>query len=109
MNNQQVTIENLRPEHLQTMYNLPSTSEYTCGAKFLEEFKEKECTQYEKTMLSLIKDWVSRSAKFRENDQGIYSIASLEPQYKYVAMMTCRLFGREDTSHFYIARVPLMF
>jgi hypothetical protein len=91
------------------MYKLPSTSEYTYGAEFLDEFKEKECTQYDKTMPGLIKDWVSRSAKFRANDQGIYSIASLEPQYKYVAMMTCRLFGREDTSHFYIAWVPLMF
>jgi hypothetical protein len=60
-------------------------------------------------MPGLIKDWVSRSTKFIANDQGIYSIASLEPQYKYVAMMTCRLFGREDTSHFYIAWVPLMF
>jgi hypothetical protein len=60
-------------------------------------------------MPGLIKDWVSRSAKFRASDQGVYSIASLEPQYKYVAMMTCRLFEREDTSHFYIAWVPLMF
>jgi hypothetical protein len=65
--------------------------------------------EYDKTMPGLIKDWVSRSAKFRANDQGVYSIASLEPQYMYVAMMTCRLFGREDTSHFYIAWVPLIF
>jgi hypothetical protein len=85
------------------------TSEYTYGSEFLEEFKEKECTQYDKTMPGLIKDWVSRTEKFRPNDQGVYSIASLEPQYKYVAMMTCRLFGREDTSHFFIAWVPLMF
>jgi hypothetical protein len=60
-------------------------------------------------MSGLIKDWVSHSGKFRENDQGVYSIALLEPQYKYVTMMTCRLFRREDTSHFYIAWVPLMF
>jgi hypothetical protein len=109
MNDQRVTVGTFRPEHIQTMYKLPTTSEYTYGAEFLEEFKEKECTQYDKTMPSLIKDWVSRSAKFRANDQGVYSIASLEPQYKYVAMMTCRLFGREDTSHFFIAWVPLMF
>jgi hypothetical protein len=109
MNNQRVTVGTFRPEHLQTMYKLPSTSEYTYGADFLEEFKEKECTQYDKTMSGLIKDWVSRAAKFRASDQGVYSISSLEPQYKYVAMMTCRLFGREDTSHFYIGWVPLMF
>jgi hypothetical protein len=109
MNDQRVTVETFRPEHIQTMYKLPTTSEYTYGAEFLEEFKEKECTQYDKTMPGLIKDWVSRSAKFRANDQGVYSIVSLEPQCKYVAMMTCRLFGREDTSHFYIAWVPLIF
>jgi hypothetical protein len=109
MNDQRVTVGTFRLEHIQTMYNLPTTSEYTYGVEFLEEFKEKECTQYDKSMPDLIKDWVSRSAKFRANDQGVYSITSLEPQYKYVAMMTCRLFGREDTLHFFIAWVPLMF
>jgi hypothetical protein len=58
---------------------------------------------------SLIKDWVSHSAKFRADNHGVYSIASLELQYKYVAMMTCRLYGREDTSHFFLPWVPLMF
>jgi hypothetical protein len=109
MNDQRVTVGTFRLEHIQTMYKLPTTSEYTYGAEFLEEFKEKECTQYEKTMTDLIKDWVSRSVKFRANDQGVYSITSLKPQYKYVAMMTCRLFRREDKSYFYIAWVPLMF
>ena len=50
MNNQRVTVGTFRPKHLQTMYNLPSTLEYTYGAEFLEEFKEKECKQYDKTM-----------------------------------------------------------
>jgi hypothetical protein len=109
MNERQVTVETFRPEHIQTMYKLPTTSEYTYDAEFLEGFKQKECSEYEKTMPGLIKDWVLRSAKFRANDQGIYSIASLEPHYKYVEMMTCRLFEREDTVHFYIVWVPLMF
>jgi len=60
-------------------------------------------------MSSLIKYWVSRAAKFRADGHSVYSIASLEPQYKYVAMMTCRLYEREDTSHFYLSWVPLMF
>jgi hypothetical protein len=60
-------------------------------------------------MSSLIRDWVSHPTKFRENSHGIYSIASLEPQFKYVAMMTCRLYGREDTSHFFLKWVPLIF
>jgi hypothetical protein len=109
MNEQRVTIGTFRSEHLQTMYKLPTTSDHTYGAEFLEEFKEKECEQYDKTMSSLIKDWVSNTAKFRADTHGIYSIASLEPQYRYVAMMTCRLYGKEDTSHFFLAWVPLMF
>jgi hypothetical protein len=65
--------------------------------------------QYDKTMSSLIRDWVSHPAKFRTDSHGIYSIASLEPQFKYVAMMTCILYGREDTSHFFLPWVPLIF
>jgi hypothetical protein len=43
MNEQRVTIRTFRPEHLQTMYKLPTTSDYTYGVEFLNEFKEKEC------------------------------------------------------------------
>jgi hypothetical protein len=60
-------------------------------------------------MSSLIKDWVSNTVKFRADTHDIYSIASLEPQYKYVAMMTYQLYGKEDTSHFFLSWVPLMF
>jgi hypothetical protein len=109
MNKQRVTIGTFMPEHLQTMYKLPTTSDYTYGTEFLDEFKDKECEQYDKTMSSLIKDWVSNTAKFRADSHNIYSTASLEPQQKYVAMMTSRLFWREDTLHFFIAWVPLMF
>ena len=97
MNEQKVTIETFTPKHLQAMYKLLTVSDLTYGAKFLEEFKQKECVQYDKTMSSLIRYWVSHPAKFRSDNHGIYSIASLEPQFKYVAMMTCRLYGREDT------------
>ena len=91
------------------MYKLPTVSDLTYDAEFLENFKQKECVQYEKTMSILIRDWVSHPAKFRAGSNGIYSIASLEPQYKYVAMMTCRLYGREDTSHLFLPWVPLIF
>jgi hypothetical protein len=70
MNNQRVTVGTFRPEHLQTMYKLPSTSEYTYGAEFLEEFKQKECVQYDKTMPGLIKDWVSRSSEIQSKRPG---------------------------------------
>ena len=61
------------------MYKLPTTSDHTYGTEFLEEFKEKECVQYDKTMSSLIKDWVSNTVKFIVDNHGIYSVASLEP------------------------------
>jgi hypothetical protein len=108
MDEQRVTVGTFRLEHLQTMYKLPATSDHTYGTDFLEEFKEKKCIQYDKTMSSLIKDWVSNTATFRVDTHSVYSIASLEPHYRYVAMMTCRLYGREDTAHFFLAWVPLM-
>jgi hypothetical protein len=46
--------------------------------------------------------------KFRAESNEIYSISYLEPQFKYIAMMTCRLYGREDTTHFFLQWVPLM-
>jgi hypothetical protein len=109
VNDRQAMVGTFRPEHIQSMYKLPTTSEYTYGKEFLADFKKKECEEYDKTMPDLIKDWVSRSATFRANDEGVYSISSLEPQYMYVAMMTCWLFGWEDTAHFYIQWVPLIF
>jgi hypothetical protein len=102
INEHKVTIETFRPEQLQAMYKLPTVLDLTYDAEFLENFKQKECVQYEKTMSSLIRDWVSHPAKFRADSNGIYSIASLEPQFKYVVMMTCRLYGREDTTHFFL-------
>jgi hypothetical protein len=77
MNEKKVTIGTFRLEHLQAMYKLPATSDYTYGIEFLDEFKEKECVQYDKTMSSLIKDWVSNTAKFRADTHDVYSIASL--------------------------------
>jgi hypothetical protein len=102
INEQKVTIGTFRPEQLRAMYKFPITSDLTYDVEFLEKFKQKECVQYDKTMSSLIRDWVSHPAKFRADSNGMYSIASLEPQFKYIAMMTCRLYGKEETSHFFI-------
>jgi hypothetical protein len=88
INEQKVTIGTFRPEQLQAMYKLPTVSYLTYNVEFLENFKQKECVQYDKTMSNLIRDWVSHPTKFRADNNGIYSIASLEPQFKYVAMMT---------------------
>jgi hypothetical protein len=103
-----LTIGTFRPESLHVMYKLPPTSKFTYNAKFLEDFKRKECEQYEKMLSDLIKDWVSHPAKFRTDSHGIYSMSSLEPQFRYITMMIYRLYGREDTNHFFLPWVPLM-
>jgi hypothetical protein len=108
INEQRVTIGTFRPEQLQAMYKLLAMLNFVYNSEFLENFKHKECVQYDKTMSGLIKDWVSHPAKFRADSNGIYSIASLEPQFKYIAMMTYRLYGREDTTHFFFRWVPLI-
>jgi hypothetical protein len=108
VNEQRVTIGTFRPEQLQAMYKLPSVSDFVYNGEFLENFKQKECVQYEKTMSGSIKDWVSHPAKFRADNNGVYSIASLEPQFKYIAIMACILYGREDTTHFFLQWVPLI-
>jgi hypothetical protein len=79
VNEQRVTIGTFKPEQLQAMYKLPTVSYLTYNAEFLENFKQKECVQYNKSMFGLIKDWVSHPAMFRVDSHGIYSISSLEP------------------------------
>jgi hypothetical protein len=105
---QKVTIGTFRPEHLQAMYQLSPTPNFSHNAEFLEGFKQKECEQYGRNLSDLIKDWVSHPAKFRADGNRVYSISSLEPQFKYIAMMTCRLYGKEDTTHFFLPWVPLI-
>jgi hypothetical protein len=105
---QKVMIGTFRPEHLQAMYKLSPTLNLTHNVEFLEGFKKRVCEQYAKSMSDLIKDWVSHLVKFRANSNGIYSISSLEPYFKYIAMMTCRLYGKEDTTHFFLPWVPLI-
>ena len=90
------------------MYKLYPTPNLTHNAKFLEGFKKKECEQFEKSLSDLIKDWVSHPAKFRVDTNGIYSISSLVPQFMYITMMVCKMYGKEDTSHLFLPWVPLM-
>jgi hypothetical protein len=45
---QKVTVGTFRPEHLQVMYQLSPTPNFSHNAKFLESFKQKECEQYGK-------------------------------------------------------------
>jgi hypothetical protein len=105
---QKVTIGTFRPEQLQAMYQLSPTPNFTYNAEFLEGFKEKECEQYGRNLSDLIKDWVSHPAKFRADSNGICSVSSLEPPFRYITMMACSLYGREDTTHFFLPWVPLI-
>jgi hypothetical protein len=104
---QKVTIGTFRPKHLQAIYKFSSTPNLTHNDEFLEGFK-KECEKYEKSLSDLIKYWVSHPAKFRADTNKIYSISSLAPQFKYIAMMTCKLYGKENTTHFFLPWVPLI-
>jgi hypothetical protein len=107
INEHKVTIGTFRPEHLQAMYKLSPTLNLTHNVEFIEGFK-KECKKYAKRLSDLIKDWVSHPAKFRADTNEIYSIYFVDPQFKYIAMMTCRLYGKEDTTHFFLPWVPLI-
>jgi hypothetical protein len=91
------------------MYKLAPTSDFSYNVEFLDGLKKKECEQYVKSLSDLIKDWVSHPTKFKVDSNGIYSISSLEPQFKYVAMMTYRLYGREDATHFFLQWVLLIY
>jgi hypothetical protein len=108
ISDQKFIVGTFRPEHVHAMYKFPPTSNFTYNVEFLEDFKQKECEQYGKILSDLIKDWVSHPEKFRADSNGFYSISSLESQFKYIAMMTCRLYEREDTTHFFLPWVPLM-
>jgi hypothetical protein len=109
VNDRRDIIGTFRPEHIQAMYKLPATSEFILGKEFFAEFKEKECNEFDKTMPGLIKDWVSRSSSFRVNNEGVYSISSLEPNYRYVAMMTCRFSDRRTRLIFTSSGYPSFF
>jgi hypothetical protein len=107
-NSQKVAIGSFRPEHLQVMYKLSPVSNFVYNANFLVEFNKKECDQYGKNLSDLIKDWYSHPEKFRADSHGIYPVSALEPQIMYIAMMMCRLYGKENTTHFFLPWVPII-
>jgi hypothetical protein len=48
----------------------------------------------------IIKDWWRNKANFRADTHGVYAMASLNEYMVYVAMMLCRIFGKESPTHF---------
>jgi hypothetical protein len=107
-NSQKVVVGSFRPEHIQVMYKLSATSNFVYNASFLVNFNNKECDQYGKSLSDLIKDWCSRPENFRAESHGVYSISSLEPQFMYIAMMMCKIYGKENTTHFFLPWVPII-
>jgi hypothetical protein len=109
LNSQGVVIDSLRLEHIQLMYKLPSTSKYIYNAEFVLEFQRKECTKFDQTYPTIIKEWWGLPAKFRADTHGIYATASLNEYMVYIALMLCRLFGRKIPTHFLAEWVPLLY
>jgi hypothetical protein len=107
-NSKKVAIGYFRPEHLQVMYKLSLVSNFVYNANFLVDFNKKECDQYGKNLPGLIKYWYSHPEKFISNSHGIYSVVGLEPHIMYIAIMMCRLYGKENTTHFFLPWVPII-
>jgi hypothetical protein len=90
------------------MYKLYLVSNFIYNASFLKDFNYKECVQYGRNLVDLIKDWFSHPEKFRADSHGVYAISSLEPHMRYISMMMCRLYRKENTTHFLLPWVPIM-
>jgi hypothetical protein len=84
------------------IYKLSPVSNFVYNASFLVDFNKKECDQYGKNLPDLIKDWYSHPEKFKANSHGIYPIVVVEPHIMYIAMMMCRLYRKENTTHFFL-------
>jgi hypothetical protein len=105
---QKVNIGTFRPEHLQAMYKFSPTPNFSHNVSFWKVLSGRNASNMDRNLSDLIKDWVSHPAKFRADGNGVYSISSLEPQFKYIEMMTCRLYGKEDTTHCFLPWVPMI-
>ena len=108
LNDQAVIIGSFRPEHIQVMYKLSPNPKYIYNAEFIAEFQRKECTEVDRTYPNLIKELWRCPSKFRADTHGNYATASLNEYMVYVAMMLCRLFGKNSPYHFLAERVPFL-
>jgi hypothetical protein len=87
---------------------LSTTFKNSYNTAFLKEFDEEECPQGVNDYLDLIKEWWAHPEKFRANTHGIYTTVSLDAHMMYVAMMLCRIFGKENFAHFLLQWVSIM-
>jgi hypothetical protein len=90
------------------MYKLSPNPKYTYNAAFILEFEQKECIQYDRSCLDIIRSWWGHPEKFRTDAHGIYATTSLDAHMIYVAMMLYRLFGKKSPTHFLVEWVFVM-
>jgi len=108
-NSQKVVVGSFRPKHIQVMYKLSPTFKHSYNTSFLKEFDKQECREGVKNYPDLIKDWWARPEKSRADTHCICVTASLDSHMMYVAMMPCRLFGRENSTNFLLSWVSIMY
>jgi hypothetical protein len=108
LDSQGVVIGSFKPEHIQVMYKLSSCPKCIYNKDFISEFQRKECLESNQTYPDIIKDWWRNKAKFRADTHGVYATTSLNEYMVYVAMMLCRIFGKESPTHFPAEWVPLL-
>jgi hypothetical protein len=108
LNDQGVIVGSFRPEHIQVMYKLSPNPKYIYNAEFLAEFQRKECTEVDRTYPDLIREWWRCPSKFRADNHGVYATTSLNEYMVYVAIMLCRLFGKNNPCHFPAEWVPFL-
>jgi hypothetical protein len=90
------------------MYKLSPNPKYIYNAEFLAEFQRKECTEVDRTYPDLIREWWRCPSKFRADTHGVYATTSLNEYMVYVAIMLCRLFGKNNPCHFPTEWVPFL-
>ena len=107
-NSQKFEVGSFSLEHIQVMYKFSPAFKHTYNASFLKKFDEEECPKSINNYADLIKDRWAHPQKFRVDTHGIYATASLDAHMMYVAMMLCRCFGKENSTHFLLLGVPIM-
>jgi hypothetical protein len=108
-NSQKVVVGSFRSEHIQVMYKLSPAFKHSCNTSFLKEFNKEECPEGVKNYPDLIKYWWEHPEKFRADTYGIYTTASLDSHMMCVVMILCRIFRRENSAHFLLSWVSIMY
>jgi hypothetical protein len=90
------------------MYKLFATPKYTYNTTFLLEFERKEFIQYDRSGHDIINSCRGHPEKYKTEAHGMYSTTSLDAHILYIAMMLCRLFGKNNRAHLSIEWVAIM-